>query len=146
MSITETIISPVAAAAPVINSALAHSTVLLVEDDRAMRRYLEVILQRAGYTVITAVDGLEAMKAALSSAVDLVVTDAIMPHLNGYDLSRFLRRHPKLAHLPIVLMSGIDQADATSEAGAPADIRLTKPVRAEDLVKCLAGLSASRRA
>ena len=145
MSIADTTISPVAPAVPVINSAPERATVLLAEDDRAMRRYLEVILQRAGYTVIAVADGLEAMKAALSSAVDLVVTDAIMPHLSGYELCRFLRRHPKLAHLPIVLMSGIDQAGPTCPA-APADIRLTKPVRAEDLVKCLAGLSASRQA
>ena len=72
-----------------------RGTILLVEDDRSIRRYLEVILSRAGYKVIAAADGLEAMKAALASAIDAVVTDAVMPHLNGYELCRFLRRHPK---------------------------------------------------
>src|SRR5918912_4597011 len=71
-----------------------RGTILLVEDDRSVRRYLEVILQRAGYTVVSAGDGLEAMKAALSNTLDAVVTDAIMPHLNGYELCRFVRGHP----------------------------------------------------
>src|SRR5918998_5800900 len=90
-----------------------RGTILLVEDDRSIRRYLEVILQRAGYTVIAAADGLEAMKAALASSIDAVVTDAIMPHLNGYELCRFLRRHPKLSRLPVILLSGLDRADSS---------------------------------
>ena len=53
-----------------------RGTILLVEDDRSIRRYLEVILQRAGYIVVSAGDGLEAMKAALSNTLDAVVTDA----------------------------------------------------------------------
>ena len=68
--------------------------VLLVEDDRSVRRYLEVTLQRSGYTVITAADGLEAMKVALTSQIDLVVTDAVMPNLSGLELARFLRSNP----------------------------------------------------
>src|SRR3712207_3306707 len=96
-------------AAPVIAPDASTETrraVLLVEDDRAIRRYLEVILRRAGYEVTVAADGLEGMKAALSSAFDAVVTDAIMPHLNGCELCRFIRRHPKLAATPVVLLSG----------------------------------------
>ena len=59
--------------------------VLLAEDDRALRRFLEVVLQRAGYDVIPAADGLEAMKIALSSNIDIVVTDAMMPNLSGHE-------------------------------------------------------------
>ena len=50
--------------------------VLLVEDDRSLRRYLEVVLRQEGYEVFVAADGLEAMKISLRSAVDVVVTDA----------------------------------------------------------------------
>src|SRR5919206_2904542 len=81
-------------------------TVLLAEDDRALRRYLEVVLRRAGYEVLAAADGLEAMKALLSHAVDAVVTDALMPHLSGHELCRFLREHPRLKDIPVVLLSG----------------------------------------
>ncbi|OLE97825.1 MAG: hypothetical protein AUG75_03605 [Cyanobacteria bacterium 13_1_20CM_4_61_6] len=112
---------------------------MLVEDDRSIRRYLEVILQRAGYSVITAADGLEAMKAALASRIDAVVTDAIMPHLNGYELCRFLRHHPKFASLPVVLLSGLEHAQAAS-ATDRADIYLSKPVRPDELTNCLARL------
>jgi len=118
-----------------------RATVLLAEDDRSIRRYLEVILQRAGFSVIAAADGLEAMKAALSSPVDAVVTDAIMPHLNGYELCRFLRRHPKLARLPVLLLSGVERPAAdTLDADGRADAYLSKPVRPEELIDCLARL------
>ena len=101
-----------AAAAPLMQAAPAarRHTVLLAEDDRSARRYFEIILQRAGYEVIAAADGVEAMKAALSEPVDAVVADAIMPHLGGRELCRFLRSHPKLAHLPVVLLSGADKS------------------------------------
>src|SRR6267378_7910971 len=86
--------------------------VLLVEDDRSVRRYLEVTLQRSGYTVLTAADGLEAMKLALSSPIDVVVTDAVMPNLSGQELARFLRSNPKLSHLPIVMLTGQENHEA----------------------------------
>ena len=117
-----------------------RGTILLVEDDRSIRRYLEVILQRAGYTVVTAGDGLEAMKAALSNSIDAVVTDAIMPHLNGYELCRFLRRHPKMSQLPVILLSGIERADSSQEEEMRADLYLAKPVRPEELTGSIARL------
>jgi len=127
---------PPAQAAP----AAARATVLLAEDDRSARRYFEVILQRAGYEVVSAADGVEAMKAALGGPVDAVVTDAIMPHLGGRELCRFLRSHPKLARLPVVLLSGADKAQDAHDAAAGADVRLSKPVRPEELTDCLARL------
>ena len=125
---------------PSLEKRAPRGTVLLVEDDRSIRRYLEVILQRAGYSVIAAADGLEAMKAALASSIDAVVTDAIMPHLNGYELCRFLRRHPKLSRLPVVLLSGLDRADSSQVEEDRADVYLAKPVRPEELTGCLARL------
>jgi twitching motility two-component system response regulator PilH len=117
-----------------------RGTILLVEDDRSIRRYLEVILQRAGYTVVSAGDGLEAMKAALSNTLDAVVTDAIMPHLNGYELCRFLRRHPKMSRLPVILLSGIERADSSQDEEMRADVYLSKPVRPEELTGSIARL------
>lgn len=125
---------------PASQTRAARGTILIVEDDRSIRRYLEVILQRAGYNAISAADGLEAMKAALTSSVDAVVTDAIMPHLNGYELCRFLRHHPKLSRLPVVLLSGFERADAARDAGDRPDVYLAKPVRPDELTGCLARL------
>ena len=114
--------------------------VLLVEDDRSVRRYLEVTLQRSGYTVIAAADGLEAMKLALSSQFDVVVTDAVMPNLSGQELARFLRSNQKLSHLPIVLLTGQENKEAANTAENLIDAFLYKPVKAKELTNCLAGL------
>ena len=129
-------------AAPAVRAEATRprATVLLAEDDRSLRRYLEVILRRAGYTVIAAADGLEAMKALLSSAVDAVVTDAVMPHLSGHELCRFLRRHPTLGRLPVVLLSGVDKTHEPNDASARADAYLSKPIRPEELTLCLSRL------
>ena len=112
--------------------------VLLVEDDPALRRYLEIVLDRAGYTVLSAGDGLEAMKLLMTSTVDIVVTDAIMPNLNGSELCRFVRSSPKLSHLPIVLLSALDPKNTEPDQ---VNAFLTKPVSPEDLLECLGNLS-----
>jgi len=121
-------------------SAAQQPRVLLVEDDRSVRRYLEVTLQRVGYTVLTAGDGLQAMKVALASEIDVVVTDAVMPNLSGHELARFLRANPKLAHIPIVLLTGQDNKPGATAPDDPIDVFLYKPVSAAELAKCLASL------
>jgi DNA-binding response OmpR family regulator len=120
--------------------------VLLVEDDRAVRRYLQVILQRTGYEVICAADGLEAMKIALSQSVHAVVTDAIMPHFSGQEFCRFLRSYPTLSTLPVILLSAFEcETSATAGDGQP-DAYLTKPVNPEELTSCLARLIREKQA
>ena len=114
--------------------------VLLVEDDRSVRRYLEVTLERSGYKVITAQDGLEAMKQALSTEIDVVITDAIMPQLSGQQLARFLRANSKLSKVPIVLLTGQESRDPSTLAENLIDAFLYKPVKAEELKNCLSGL------
>jgi DNA-binding response OmpR family regulator len=114
--------------------------VLLAEDDPALRRYLEVVLQRAGYRVVTAADGLEAMKFLLSASVDVVITDAVMPNLDGYELCRFMRSSKHLSQLPIILLSALDPRDAVNES-EQADVFLSKPVSPEDLLSRIVELS-----
>ena len=125
------------------NAGIANANrpcVLLVEDDRSARRFLEVTLQRCGYKVIAAADGLEAMKLALASPIDAVVTDAIMPYLSGQQLARFLRNNERLSRVPIVLLTGQENRDAASSLDDSIDAFLCKPVKAEELKSCLAGL------
>ena len=123
-----------------ISNAATTPCILLVEDDRSVRRYLEVTLQRSGYKVITAGDGLEAMKIALSSSIDAVVTDAIMPHLSGQQLARFLRSDAKFSRVPIVLLTGQENKAAAAFVDDPIDAFLYKPVKAEELTRCLTRL------
>lgn len=116
--------------------------VLLAEDDPSFRRYLEIFLKRAGYEVTLASDGLEARNLLLDGlSVDLVVTDAIMPRLNGYQLSRFLKETPHLSHLPIVLLSALEPQDAQYETRF-TDAFLVKPVSNNELLGCLDNLLA----
>src|SRR5688500_3642186 len=110
--------------------------ILLAEDDRALRRFLEVVLDRAGYKVIPAADGLEAMKLALSTPIDIVVTDAMMPNLSGYDFCRFLRNSQTLAHLPVILLSALERKE-NNQNSEKVDAFLAKPVSAESLVACI---------
>ena len=119
-----------------------QTSVLLAEDDRALRRFLEVVLERAGYQVFSASDGLEAMKLVLSASIDVVVTDAIMPNLSGHEFCRFLRNSPTLSHLPIILLSALERKDTNS--AEQADAFLTKPVSGEELIECIERLVAKR--
>jgi CheY-like chemotaxis protein len=108
--------------------------VLLAEDDAALRRYIEVLLERAGYDVVPAADGLEAMKSLLTTTVDVVVTDAVMPNVSGYELCRFVRSSQHLRHLPIILLSGLDPKNAETEQ---VNAFLAKPITPESLLECL---------
>jgi CheY-like chemotaxis protein len=110
--------------------------VLLAEDDRALRRFLQVLLERAGYKVITAADGLEAMKIVVTTPVDVVVTDAVMPNLSGHEFCRFLRNSPALAQLPVILLSALERKETNRDA-EQADAFLSKPVSGDSLIECI---------
>jgi CheY-like chemotaxis protein len=121
-----------------------RARVLLAEDDRALRRFLEVVLQRAGYKVIPAADGLEAMKIALSTEIDIVVTDAMMPNLSGYEFCRFIRNSQTLSHLPVILLSAMERKE-TNQDSEHVDAFLTKPVSGESLIECIERLLARKK-
>ena len=114
--------------------------VLLAEDDRAVRRLLQVVLERAGYEVIPAADGLEAMKLALSAPINILITDAMMPNLNGHELCRFMRNSETLSHVPIILLSALEKQVSDGQA----DAFLTKPVSSEILLECVEKLLAGK--
>lgn len=100
--------------------------ILLAEDDAAMRRFLEITLQRAGYEVTLAEDGLEAMKIALTEKFDAVVADALMPNLTGHDLCRMLRQNPAFKDAPLIILSGLEQEVSANIEENCADNYLVK--------------------
>ena len=108
--------------------------VLLAEDDAALRRYIEVLLERAGFEVVSAADGLEAMKSLMITTVDVVITDAVMPNVSGYELCRFVRSSRHLRHLPIILLSGLDPKNAETDQ---VNAFLAKPITPESLLACI---------
>jgi CheY-like chemotaxis protein len=106
---------------------------LLVEDDRSLRRLLEIILERAKYDYVSAGDGREAIEALQSNRIDLVITDAFMPNMNGYELCRFMKDDGALAHIPIVLLSALDPQNEEDQV----DEFLIKPVAPEEFLACV---------
>lgn len=120
--------------------------ILLVEDDGAMRRFLEITLQRAGYAVTAAEDGLAAMQIALSENFDAVVTDAVMPNLTGHDLCRILRQNPNFKDTPVIILSGLEQEVSANVEQDCADVYLVKGAKLKDeLIKNLDELTAEKK-
>jgi len=115
--------------------------ILLVEDDDSMRRFLEIVLQRAAYDVVLAEDGLAAMEVAFDNDIDAVVSDAVMPNLTGHDLCRILRRHPQMKNIPFVILSGLEQEDSEISQDYRADAYLLKSSNlSEELIDNLSEL------
>jgi len=130
------------AANATLSEAERQTAVLLAEDDKALRRFLGVVLERAGYQVYSAADGLEAMQLVLAHPIDIVVTDAMMPNLSGHEFCRFLRNSPTLAHLPVILLSALERQETEPDQ---ADAFLAKPVSGEILIECIEQLVARKR-
>jgi CheY-like chemotaxis protein len=82
-------------------------TVLLVEDSKLLRADREHILKKAGYLVITAVDGVEALILAYESHPDLIVLDLMLPKLDGAAVLRTLKADPATAKIPVVVVTAL---------------------------------------
>jgi DNA-binding response OmpR family regulator len=118
--------------------------ILLADDDASLRRFLEVVLQRAGFAVVSAEDGLAAMQIGMNESFDAVVADAVMPNLTGYDLCRILRQNSNYEKIPLVILSGMETAPAETE-NCIADAYLMKSENLkEQLVETLAQLLKSK--
>ncbi len=100
--------APPKAAPPARQTKSAPKSVLVVEDSITSRTLLKNILRAAGYKVETAVDGQDALTALRSHPFDLLVSDVDMPRLNGFDLTAKIRGDPRLANLPVVLVTGLE--------------------------------------
>ena len=87
---------------------------LLVVDDNEDNRYTLVQrLRRLGYTdVVTAVDGRQALAQLAARAFDLVLLDVMMPELNGYEVLERIRADERLRHVPVIMISALDQVDS----------------------------------
>ncbi|MBI4444205.1 MAG: response regulator [Acidobacteria bacterium] len=103
-------VAPVTAMAPVIaeETELARKSILVAEDSITARTLLKSILESAGYTVKTAVDGQDAITTLRSEDFDLVVSDVDMPRMNGFDLTAKIRSDKKLSELPVVLVTAME--------------------------------------
>lgn len=89
------------------DAATAPRTILIVDDEQPILELLRDILEEEGYAVVIARNGNEALRAAQQRRIDLVLTDYMMPQMNGVDLSRRLRALPQTGHVPVLIMSAV---------------------------------------
>jgi two-component system, chemotaxis family, sensor kinase CheA len=82
--------------------------VLLVDDSIVIRTLIEETLKTAGFTVLTAADGMEAWELLQNESVQLLVCDTYMPQMDGLELTRLIRSQKRFSKLPIILISGTD--------------------------------------
>lgn len=91
-------------------------TVLLVEDDKLVRESLARTLTEKGLTVLEAADGKEGFEKALSGNVDLIMTDIIMPEVDGLTMLANLREDSKGREIPAIILSNDEEADSLNKA------------------------------
>ena len=109
---------------------------LVCDDDSPIRHMLRDLLEAQGVSVIEAVDGLQALALFRNNAVDLVVTDFLMPRLDGMQLIRGIRQSER-ARIPIVLMSAISKDHIPADAQAAPDYYIDKPFKPKKVAKLL---------
>ncbi|MBC5827760.1 MAG: response regulator [Candidatus Eremiobacteraeota bacterium] len=111
-------------------------TVLVVDDSAVQAMSLKMALENAGYRVLSAHDGKAALESVLNERPDVVITDVIMPVMDGYELSRQLKDNELTKNIPVIIISGLGEtSDPYWRRHADADAYLSKTVGIERLLK-----------
>jgi CheY-like chemotaxis protein len=124
---------------------VSATTILIVDDDPDMRLYLRGCLRGLGAAagpVIDAADGVEALRRVRAHGVGLVISDVVLPRMDGIALRQAIREDPVHAYLPVLLVSGDPEAVLLH---GPDDAFLAKPFNARELlaaVRCLLDMDA----
>jgi CheY-like chemotaxis protein len=121
--------------------------VLIVDDDPFIRKLVATTLEDvAGFELLEAADGGEALDVAAGSSPQLVFLDIDMPHVNGYEVCRRLRSKPETAQATIVMLTAAVGEEAEREAEeAGADLFLTKPFSPLELLRLVHDLGDGAR-
>jgi CheY-like chemotaxis protein len=113
--------------------------VLAIDDDAGIRRLVQLNLQRAGYRVSTAIDGVEALDRIREDRPDVLVLDITMPRLDGIELLRRLKADPSTSGIRVVLLTAKSQdADIQEGERSGADIYIPKPFSPRQLIDAVA--------
>jgi CheY-like chemotaxis protein len=124
---------------------IAAATVLVADDNDVAQRLCKRVLEKAGYTVLLAADGLEAVEVALSKNPAMILMDVAMPGIDGVEAMRRIKA--AMPTMPILIASAHSMAsDRERFLAAGADDVLAKPFRLADLVAIVGKLTADRRA
>jgi CheY-like chemotaxis protein len=121
--------------------------ILVVDDDPDTIGFLENLLTRQGYEVVSAENGMQALNSAHKEHPDLIILDIMMPNMDGYEVARSLRRHPETALIPILMFTAKSQVeDKVAGYQAGVDIYLSKPVHPVELEANIKALILQKKA
>ena len=109
--------------------------VLVVDDEENIRMLVKFNLEKAGYEVLEASDGNKAIETAVNSTPDIVILDLMLPGIDGLEVCRNLKRHPRTAAIPIIMLTAkSDEIDRVIGLELGADDYMTKPFSQRELV------------
>lgn len=108
--------------------------ILVVEDGHTMRLYYRDVLEKAGFVVEEAANGVEGLERAMLQSFDMAIVDINMPKMDGYEMVRQMRNEAELRSLPVVTISTeADESDAAKAYAAGANFYIVKPADPEHL-------------
>ncbi len=118
----------------------SNKTILVAEDHKDGREFLQVLLESEGFRAVTAKDGLEAVRIAREEIPDLILTDLHMPNLDGIGAAMQIRGTPELNAVPILAISadgmrGIELFHKVGEMGTGFIYYLTKPLNMDEIIE-----------
>ncbi|MFL6618853.1 MAG: response regulator [Povalibacter sp.] len=117
------------------NETIRRDTVLVVDDTPETLGFLTDTLDHAGFTVLIATDGASALDLVDQITPDLVLMDAVMPGMNGFEACRRLKREKLLSHMPVIFMTGLSETEHVVEGLAAGGVDyVTKPIVVDELL------------
>jgi PleD family two-component response regulator len=123
----------VPAPAPALKTA-EQTLVLLADDSKMVRIKTSKLLSAHGFQIITAVDGLDAAKQLETCLPDLVITDVDMPGMDGFGLTKHLRRNTRTAHVPIVMITSAEDRHREEAMRIGVGLVMGKPYPEDELI------------
>jgi two-component system, cell cycle response regulator DivK len=119
-------------------ASLARPTILIIEDYSDTREMISILLQRRGYNVIEAEDGVEGLLKAGYECPDLILMDLALPQMDGVEATRRIHANPKLAEIPIIVLSSyLNDAVEKDVLAAGCVEMFPKPFDAESFLECI---------
>lgn len=123
---------------------LCDKTVLIVEDNSEMRSIMAELIGKY-FRVIQAADGLDALKQAIEIVPDLILSDILMPFMDGIQMTQELKKHPATFHIPVILLTAVDSQESTIKGfNTGADDYVVKPFNEGLLIRRIYNLINSR--
>ena len=83
--------------------------ILVVEDDEALRRVICTVLDKHGYTTFPAIDGENALDILDSSHIDLIISDVMMPNMDGWDTLKAIRQNKRFSEIPVIMITALNE-------------------------------------